>query len=137
MVDNLVIYWDTSAVISALVKDIHSDQAWEMSRRDGIHLISSLTLAETHAVINRMASERVLADVLIKAALEALVTGPWRYIDVSPGPEEIARLGVKWPLRGAALWHLALAASLKSHLPELSLLTFDDRLHMAAQGEHL
>jgi predicted nucleic acid-binding protein len=137
MATNLVLYWDASAVISALFKGVHSEQAWEMSRREGVHLMSSLSLAETHAVINRMARERVLADVLIKAALEALATGPWRYINLSPGHEEIAKLGVKWPLRGADLWHLSLAVSLKSHLPELSLLTFDSRLQMAARGEQL
>jgi predicted nucleic acid-binding protein len=132
-----VLYWDASAIVSALFKDVHSEQALEMSRQDGVHLISSLALAETHAVINRMARERILADVLIKAALEALSTGPWRFINLAPRPEEIARLGAKWPLRGTDLWHLSLAVSLKSHLPELSLLTFDNRLQAAAQDEGL
>ncbi len=137
MAADLVVYWDASAVISSLFKDIHSEQAWEMSRRNGIHLLSSLALAETHAVINRVARERILADILAKAALEALTTGPWRYINLSPEPGEIAKLGAKWLLRGADLWHLSLAVSLKSHLPELSLLTFDTRLQAAAQGEML
>jgi predicted nucleic acid-binding protein len=132
-----VLYWDASAIVSALFKDVHSEQAWAMSRRDGVHLLSSLALAETHAVINRLARERLLADVLIRAALEALAAGPWRYINLSPGPGEIARLGARWPLCGPDLWHLALAVSLKQHLPELSLFTFDVRLQAAAQGEQL
>ncbi len=137
MAKELVLYWDASAIISSLFKDVHSEQAWAISRRDGVHLLSSLSLAETHAVINRLAQERLLADVLIKAALEALAAGPWRYINLSPGPGEISRLGARWPLRGADLWHLALAVSLKQHLPELSLFTFDARLQAAAQGEQL
>jgi predicted nucleic acid-binding protein len=137
MTTELVLYWDASAIVSTLFKDVHSEQAWAMSRRDGVHLLSSLALAETHAVINRLARERLLADVLIKAAVEALAAGPWRYINLSPGLEEIARLGARWPMRGADLWHLALAVSLKQHLPELSLFTFDARLQAAAQGEQL
>jgi hypothetical protein len=69
--------------------------------------------------------------------LEAIATGPWRFINLSPRPGEIAKLSSKWPLRGADLWHLALVVSLKLHLPELTLLTFDTRLQVAAQGEHL
>lgn len=137
MAAELVLYWDASAIVSTLFKDVHSEQTWAVSRRDGVHLLSSLALAETHAVINRLARERLLADVLIKAALEALAVGPWRFINLSPGPGEIARLGARWPLRGADLWHLALAVTLKQHLPELTLLTFDSRLQAAAQGEHL
>jgi predicted nucleic acid-binding protein len=137
MAIELVLYWDASAIISAIFKDEHSDRALEMARKEGVHLISSLALAETHAVINRLARERLLADVLIKAALEAIATGPWRFINLSPRPGEIAKLSSKWPLRGADLWHLALVVSLKLHLPELTLLTFDTRLQVAAQGEHL
>lgn len=132
-----VLYWDASAIISALFKDVHSEQAWAISRREGVHLLSSLALAETHAVISRLGRERLLADVLIRAALEALAAGPWRFINSSPEPGEIARLGNRWPLRGADLWHLALAVSLKQHLPELTLFTFDDRLQTAAQGEQM
>ena len=137
MATELVLYWDASAIISSLFKDIHSERAWEISRRDGVHLLSSLALAETHAVINRLARERLLADVLIKAALDALANGPWRYINISPDQREIAKLAAKWPLRGADLWHLSLAITLQQDLPELSLLTFDNRLLTAAQGEKL
>jgi len=94
-------------------------------------------LAETHAVINRVARERLLADVLIKAALDALADGPWRYINISPDQREIVKLAAKWSLRGADLWHLAMAITLQRDLPELSLLTFDNRLQTAAQGEKL
>ena len=137
MAIELVLYWDASAIISAIFKDEHSDRALEMARKEGVHLLSSLAFAETHAVINRLARERLLADVLIRAALETIATGPWRFINLSPRPEEIVKLSARWPLRGADLWHLALAVSLKLHLPELTLFTFDTRLQVAAQGEHL
>jgi len=47
------------------------------------------------------------------------------------------RLAAKHPLRGAYLWHLAAAISLKSEFRELSLLTFDQRLRIAAESEDL
>ncbi len=37
----------------------------------------------------------------------------------------------------ADLWHLALASTLTEDLPELKILTFDDRLAEAAAGEAL
>ncbi|HOV42652.1 MAG TPA: type II toxin-antitoxin system VapC family toxin [Syntrophothermus lipocalidus] len=132
-----VLYWDSSAVLSALVKDRHSDQAWESARKKAYHLISSLVVAEVHAVLNRMNREGYLADILVKAALEAFSQGPWRLVRLDPLPSDIASLARKWPLRGADLWHLALAVRLKQDLPELRLLTFDRRLNAAAWGEGL
>lgn len=70
------IYWDSSAVISALFKDQHSEEAWNMARKNAYHLISSLAVAEVHTVINRMNRERRLPDILAKAALEAFSQGP-------------------------------------------------------------
>ncbi len=50
----VVIYSDASAVLSALIKDAHSEKAQEWANREGIHLLSSLTYAEVIAVISRM-----------------------------------------------------------------------------------
>lgn len=132
-----VIYWDTSAILSTLLQDDHSEQALRYAGLDAIHLISSLAVAETHAVLNRLRRERLLADILIEAALEALETGPWRQLKIGPGAAEIKKLAQKWALRGADLWHLATAKTLQPELPELLLLTFDKRLYFAASGEDL
>ncbi len=88
-------------------------------------------------MLDRIRRERLLTDLLIDAALEALETGPWRNLKMSPGAAETKELAQKWPLRGADLWHLAAAKTLQQHLPELSLLTFDQRLYAAASGENL
>lgn len=132
-----VIYWDSSAILSALLQDNYSEQALRYAALDIIHLISSLAVAETHAVLNRIKREQLIADLLIDAALEALVTGPWRYLKVGPGTAEIKELAEKWPLRGADLWHLAAAKTLQPELPELLILTFDQKLYVAASGENL
>ena len=43
-------------------------------------------------------------------------------------------LAVQWPLRGADLWHLAAADTLRRELPDLKVITFDSRLGVASQG---
>ncbi len=134
--DPHVVYWDASAILSTLFTALHSDEAQKWARRkESIHLISGLAYAETCAVIARMQRERLLADILIKAALETLVGGPWRRLNAWPEWKIIKPLAVKWPLRGADLWHLATAKSLQNRLPEILLLSFDTRLNTAASGE--
>lgn len=136
--DPVVVYWDASAILSALFSDRHSDRAQKwVHRKECTHLMSTLAYAETCAVIARMQRERLLADVLIKAAAEVLECGPWRYLSGSPERGIIQSLAMKWSLRGADLWHLATAKSLQDQLPELYLLSFDNRLHSAAMGEGL
>ena len=132
-----VIYWDSSAVLSALFTDTHSQDAKKWSTAKGVHFISTLTLAEVTAVISRMQRERILADTLSQAAFEVLDNGPWRRISSLPDWKLIRFLSAKWPLRGADLWHLAAAKSLHKEFPELILLSFDNRLKKAAEGEAL
>ncbi len=138
MSNNLwAIYWDASAVLSVLFKDSFTDDAQMWAQKKGFHFMSTLTYAETCAVIARMQRERILADILIKASFEALEEGPWRRLTISPEWIVMRSLSAKWPLRGADLWHLSAAKSLQKELPELLLLTFDNRLQKAAQGEGL
>ncbi|OEU84965.1 MAG: PIN domain-containing protein [Desulfobacterales bacterium S5133MH4] len=138
MSNNLwAIYWDASAVLSVLFKDSFTDDAQMWAQKKGFHFMSTLTYAETCAVIARMQRERILADILIKASFETLEEGPWRRLTILPEWIVARSLSAKWPLRGADLWHLSAAKSLQKELPELLLLTFDNRLQKAAQGEGL
>jgi predicted nucleic acid-binding protein len=132
-----VVYWDASAILSALFRDRHSAGALAWGRQPGVHLISTLAWAEAHAVIGRAARERALASVLIEAARETLARGPWRRVYVSPDWHLVRDLSGKWPLRGADLWHLATAKTLQAELPELTILSYDERLGRAAHGEGL
>ncbi len=138
MSNNLwAIYWDASAVLSVLFKDSFTDDAQMWAQKKGFHFMSTLTYAETCAVIARMQRERILTDILIKASFETLEEGPWRRLTILPEWIVARSLSAKWPLRGADLWHLSAAKSLQKELPELLLLTFDNRLQKAAQGEGL
>ncbi len=131
------VYWDTSAVLSVLFRDANSDKAGESARSSAVHFLSTLAWAEALAVIARIERERALAKVLVAAAREVLEEGPWRRLNVVPDWKIVRDLSSKWPLRGADLWHLAVAKSLKIDLPELTLLSFDSRLGAAAKGEGL
>ncbi|MHB8363881.1 MAG: type II toxin-antitoxin system VapC family toxin [Vulcanimicrobiaceae bacterium] len=130
-----VVYWDSTALLSALFRDDHSEAAVSCAREPGAHIVSSLAWAESHAVIARLERERALACVLADAAREALDLGPWRRVNLAPDWRSLAELARRWPLRGADLWHLALAVRLRADLPELEMLTFDSKLSAAARGE--
>ena len=131
----VAIYWDASAILSALIQDSHSEEAQQWANRQGVHLISTLSYAEVLAVLARIRREKIMASVLVEAALETVKNGPWRLINFSPPWKTMLTLSNKWSLRGADLWHIATAKSIGLQIPELLLLTFDARLHAAAQGE--
>ena len=134
---HVIVYWDASAVLSALFRDKHSEEAINWSHREGVHLISSLCCSEVYAVISRIKREGLLAEVLINESYQSLEVGPWRRLNLIPQESKAKTLAQKWPLRGADLWHLATAKTLQERTPELTLLTFDNRLLVAAMGEGL
>lgn len=132
-----VIYWDASAILSALLKDGHSEDAQYWAAQDGVHLLSSLSYSEVLAVLFRIRREKQITRGLIRVALSALENGPWRPVHIIPEWPLIKKLSNRWPLRGADLWHLATAKTFQSHIPETILLTYDTRLKVAAQGEKI
>ena len=132
-----VVYWDSSGILSALFEDAHSKKVLAWLKKKGIHLISSLGYAEVCAVIARLRREKKLSNVFLDAALETLTAGPLRHLNIQPDRKWIVSFSAKWPLRGADLWHLAAAKTLEEQIPELILLTMDDRMRTAAAGEGL
>ncbi|MBA4393835.1 MAG: PIN domain-containing protein [Desulfobacca sp.] len=133
----VVVYWDASAILSALVKDEHSKDAQKWANRSGYHFLSHLSYSEVVAVLSRIRRERGMAEILVDAAIEVLENGSWRKLAVVPQWNLIKTLSDKWLLRGADLWHLSAAKGLQEQFPELQLLTYDKRLKIAAQGEGL
>jgi len=129
------IYWDASAILSTLIKDSHSDVALKWIRKEGIHFLSSLAYAEVIAVLDRMERERILTGVLAQSAFQALLEGPCRFLNLCPAREHMDFLRGKYSLRGADFWHLALARTLRTEIPELVILTFDNRLREGAEKE--
>ena len=129
-----VVYWDASAILSALVEDDHTDQALEWLRKTGAHVVSGLSYAEVLAVFERLRRSGVVSERLVDRSLDGLERGPWQRLDLQPDWGDIRFLGSKWSLRGADLWHLSTALALRRETGQLILLTFDKRLRVAAQG---
>ena len=133
----VVIYWDASAILSALLLDEHSQDAQKWASQSGHHFLSHLSYAEVLAVLSRIRRERDMAALLVDAAVEVLENGPWKRLFIVPPWNVIKNLSDKWPLRGADLWHLSAAKGLQDHFPELQLLTYDTKLKVAAQEEKM
>jgi predicted nucleic acid-binding protein len=132
-----VIYWDASAILSALVEDDHTDQAQEWLKKRGAHVVSTLSYAEVLAVFERLRRSGVVSEKLVDRSLEGLERGPWQRLDLQPDWGDIRSLASQWSLRGADLWHLSTAMGLRRETGEMTLLTFDKRLRLAAQGAGL
>jgi hypothetical protein len=120
--------------LSVLFADVHSPKAVATARSKGTHLLSTLGYAEALAVIARLERDGALPAVLADASKDVVVNGPWRRLYLQPDLKAIETLASRWPVRGADLWHLAAAETLRRELPELRMITFDARLGLASQG---
>lgn len=131
-----VLYWDTSAIVALLLGEPrHLEARRQLSLAGVRHLVSSLAWAEVRSVLARGAQEQ--QESRAAAGMTTLDHGPWTYIASAPRLEITRALAQSWRLRGADLWHLALAKSLSERLPGLQMLTFDTALAEAAAGEGL
>ncbi len=132
-----VIYWDSTALLSYLFKDRHSDEVVKRARVRGVHLLTTLSIAEVYTVISRIHRERLLPEMLIDSLFDLLDTGPWSKLNIVPDASAMRELAGRWPLRGSNLWHLATAKTLQREFPELMILTLDCDLARASRGERL
>lgn len=130
-----VTYWDTSALVATLFVETRSAEARTLAGSAGMHLISSLAWAELHAVLARTRRTQSLPEATVDAMQAAVVAGPWHYVNAAPRQDFCQSLARRWGLRGADLWHLALAKTLWTDLPELTFAVYDNRLAEAAAGE--
>lgn len=132
-----VIYWDSTALLSYLFKDRHSEQVMKRASVKGVHLLTTLTIAEVFTVISRIQREQVLPDRITNSLFEMLLTGPWSRLNIVPDSLAMKELATRWPLKGSGLWHLATAKTLQREFPELMILTFNRELARASRGEKL
>jgi predicted nucleic acid-binding protein len=130
-------YWDASAVLSLLLPDANSTVARQCAERNVAHLISSVGAAEVYAVVSRLERTGAISGDDARAARLRFDSGMWRYAVDVPARSLLRDVARKWPLRGADLWHLAAAMTLRLERPRLRLLTFDSALAEAARAEEL
>lgn len=135
MADVLAFYWDASALLSVLAEDAHTRTAREISKRPGLHLISSLAHAETSAVLHRLVRQDLLNPREAGRLLDGLEHGPWRHSPLSPARKVLRSLNGLHPLRGADLWHLALLLTLARDHHPFALVSYDRHLVDAAAAE--
>ncbi len=133
----VAVYWDPTSVLSALFKDSNSEKALQISRKEGVHFLSSLCYAEVCSILSEIREGKELKEVLIDVAFETLRVGPWRRLNIWPDWNMLISLSQKSSIKGSGLWHLASAKTLQKQIPELTLLTFDGELKAAAEGEGL
>ncbi|MDW7709572.1 MAG: type II toxin-antitoxin system VapC family toxin [Deferrisomatales bacterium] len=131
-----VIYWDASAILSCLVQDVHTRDALARLSEEGYHLVSSLAFAEVHAVLSRIARAAGSGEPLDQAR-QSLSAGPWSSVEIGPDRALFPSLAARHRLRGADLWYLATALTLRRRLPEITLLSYDRTLGRAAAAEGL
>lgn len=134
---HLILYWDSSAVVSAVIPGPDHREARGWTAHSGAHLMSSLTWAEVLAVLYRLERDQEIPAPVARTAHQEIARVRWRRIEESPDWAIVQELAARWPLRGADLWHLALAKTLQQEQPRLRLLSFDRRLAEAAAGEGL
>ena len=133
-----VVYWDASAILSVVVRNAHTEGARGWYRQDAVHLISTLALAETCAVLAELERGGTLTDAQAAEAKDVILAPPFQRTSLSPSWDDLRSLSMLHSLRGADLWHLSLARALKSkYFPEIRLLTYDTRLKAAATREDL
>ncbi len=132
-----VVYWDSSALLSYLFRDEHSDVIIDKARQKGVHLLTTLTVAEIFTIISRVRREHLLSEMLVDSLFELLESGPWSKLNIVPDTLTLKELAYKWPLGGTSLWHLATAKTLQQEFPELMILTLDRQLARASRGESI
>ncbi len=132
-----VIYWDSSALLSYLFKDKYSDIVIEKAGRKGVHLLTTLAVAEVYTVISRIQREQLLPEIPVDSLFDILEYGPWSRLNIVPDNISLREMAGKWTLRGSGLWHLATAKTLQREFPELMILTLDRELARASRGESL
>jgi predicted nucleic acid-binding protein len=132
-----VIYWDASALLSYLFRDSHSEEVLKKARQKGVHLLTTLAVAEVYTTVNRIYREQHLSEALMESIFDLLDSGPWSKLNIVPDGAALKDLARKWPLKGSVLWHLATAKTLQREFPELMILTFDREMAHASKGESL
>ena len=135
--EKLIVYWDSSAILSAIWLDAHSEKARIALQDNAVHLISSLAMSEVCSVLFRHSREYQANKSSVQQAYQQFSNGPWQKLNMLPDWELFRTMAEKCSLRGADLWHLAMAKSIAREFPELQVLSFDRKMLEAAGGEGL
>ncbi len=133
-----VIYWDASAILPLVLRNMHTEKARFCYRKNAVHLVSTLGVAEVCAVLSDAVRKGILTEERSADARRIVLAEPFQRILHNPDWDDICILAELHNLRGADLWHLALVRGLKMrYFPQARMLTYDSRLKSAAMYSDL
>jgi predicted nucleic acid-binding protein len=133
----MTIYAETSAVLCWLFAEEGGDGVWEALRTASKVATSRLTLIETRRVVHRAEREgRVTsAQAADLRAVFAQAASTWAVLEISGEVARRAEVGFPIePVRTLDAIHLASALFLREALPELTIVTTDERVRANARA---
>ena len=134
----MTLYAESSSVLRWLLDESVAEQIERLLRGATKIVCSRLTLVETRRVVRRAVVENVLDEVGSSTVLEALARAAagWAVLEMSREVAERAEAAFPVePVRTLDAFHLASALLLRRALPDLRLLSSDDRVR--ANGRQL
>ncbi len=129
----MTLYAESSSVLRWLLDEAGGDEVHHLLSGATKVVCSRLTLVETRRVIRRAVAENLLDEVGSAAVLEALARagGRWGVLEMSREVAERAEASFPVePVRTLDALHLASALLLRQALPDLRLLSSDDRVRV-------
>jgi predicted nucleic acid-binding protein len=131
-------FWDSSALVPALVRQTGSTRARQLLRIHSKPVVCWLTLVELNSALARLVREGVLKPAGRDVALRQIATLEAVWVEVSPTIEVrtlAAELPYKYNLRAADAFQLASALVWCGGRPRgRAFITLDERLAEAAQS---
>jgi hypothetical protein len=127
----VTLYAESSAVLRWLLNEAGADEIHRLLRDAAKVVCSRLTLVETRRVVRRAVGSELLDEVGATAVLETLARARagWALLEISP--EVAGRAEARFPaepVRTLDAIHLASALLLRQALPDLHILSSDDRV---------
>jgi predicted nucleic acid-binding protein len=133
----MTLYAESSAVLRWLLEEPGGDEVHRLLRGAAKVACSRLTLVETRRVIRRAVAQNLLDEVSSTAVLEtfARAAASWAVLDLSREVAERAEGSFPLePIRTLDALHLASALLLRQALPDLRIVSTDDRVRASGGG---
>jgi predicted nucleic acid-binding protein len=127
----VILYAESSAVLRWLFNDTGGDEVLEHLRQARKVVCSRLTVIECRRAARRAVSEARLTEAQLGDVLAVLAQSAARWAVLELTPEVAERAGGRFPaepVRTLDAIHLASMSVLRESLPELAVLSTDDRV---------
>jgi predicted nucleic acid-binding protein len=128
----MILFWDTSAVLAVVFREIHTPAALAANRVASRSYAWSWLRVEAEAALARRTATGEQWETLIRV-LNAI-----RYVDMAADRlDELCKLNRVWRLRAGDAGHLYCCAEASKVVPGMQLVTFDDEMIRVARRLNL